>query len=148
MRIKITSQEQNPLLKRTDITFEVEHKETRGTPSRLEVRKELASKLKRNTELVYVKKMETRTGTMTATGKATAYDSVEQAKLVEPEHIIIRNTPPEKPEEEKAEKVEEKVEKKEAEKEGKPEEKAKEAEENERQKAEHEVDEKGAKTSG
>ena len=99
MKIKITSKEQNPLLKRREITFEVEHKETGGTPSRLEVRKELASKLKKDVELVYVKRMETRTGTMTVVGKATAYDSAEQAKLVEPEHIIIRNTPQEKPEE-------------------------------------------------
>lgn len=101
MKIKITSQEQNPLLKRREITFEVEHKETRGTPSRLEVRKKLASKLKKDAELVYVKRMETRTGTMTAVGEATAYDSVEQAKLVEPKHIIVRNMPQEKPEEKK-----------------------------------------------
>ncbi len=101
MKIKIISQEQNPLLKRREITFEVEHKETRGTPSRLEVREELASKLKRDAELVYVKKMETRTGTMTAVGEATAYDSVEQAKLVEPEYIIVRNIPPEKAGEDK-----------------------------------------------
>jgi ribosomal protein S24E len=110
MKIKITSQEQNPLLKRKEITFEVEHKETRGTPSRLEVREELASKLKKDAELVYIKKMETRTGTMTAAGEATAYDSAEQAKLIEPEHLIVRNTPPEEPEEEK--KVEKKEEQK------------------------------------
>lgn len=114
MKIKITSQEQNLLLKRKEITFEVEHKKTGGTPSRLEVRKELASKLKRDTELVYVKRMETRTGTMTAVGEAVAYDSVEQAKLMEPEHIIIRHAPPEKPEEEKEEKkIEKKAEEKE-----------------------------------
>jgi len=99
MKIKIISQKQNPVLKRKEITFEVEHKETRGTPSRLEVRKELASKLESDVELVYVKRMETRTGTMTAFGEATAYDSVEQARLVEPEHIITRNTPQEKPKE-------------------------------------------------
>jgi ribosomal protein S24E len=113
MKIKITSQKQNPLLKRKEITFEAEHKETRGTPSRLEVREELASKLKKDAELVYIKKIETRTGTMTAAGEATAYDSVEQAKLVEPEHVIFRNTRPEEPE---GEKREEKGEKKEEQK--------------------------------
>jgi len=99
MKIKITSQEHNPLLKREEIAFEVEHEEMRGTPSRLEVRKELASKLKKDPELVYVRRIATRTGTMTAVGEATAYNSKEQAGFVESEHIIIRNTPQEKPEE-------------------------------------------------
>jgi len=99
MKIKITSQEHNPLLKREDIVFEVDHEEMKGTPSRLEVRKELASKLKKEPELVYVRRIETRTGTMTAVGEATAYNSKEQAAFVEPEHITIRNTPQEKPEE-------------------------------------------------
>jgi len=99
MKIKITSQEHNPLLKREEIVFEVDHEEMRGTPSRLEVRKELASKLKKEPELVYVRRIETRTGTMTAVGEATAYNSKEQAEFVESEHIILRNTPPERPEE-------------------------------------------------
>ncbi|MFQ6064288.1 MAG: 30S ribosomal protein S24e [Candidatus Bathyarchaeia archaeon] len=114
MKIKVISQEQNPLLKRKEIVFEVEHKETGRTPSRLEVREGLASKLKKDAELVFVKRMETRTGTMTAVGEATAYDSVEQAKFVEREHIIARNTAKKEPEEEKEEqKIEKEVEKKE-----------------------------------
>jgi ribosomal protein S24E len=55
--------------------------------------------------------METKTGTMIAVGEANAYDSIEQAKFVEPKHIIARNTPPEK--KEKPEKPEEPKEKKE-----------------------------------
>lgn len=133
MKMKITSQEQNPLLKRKEISFEVEHKEPGGTPSRLEVRKELASKLKRDIELVYVRRMETRTGTMIAAGEAAAYDSIEQARLIEPEHIIARNTPQKKPEEKKEElKIEKEAEKKEeerAEQEKEAEQKGKEEEE-------------------
>ncbi len=105
MKVKIVSQEYNPLLKRKEIVFKVEHAETGGTPPRFEVRKKLASKLKTKLELVYVKKMETKTGTMIAVGEANAYDSVEQAKLLEPEHIVARNVPPAPPE--KAEKEEE-----------------------------------------
>ncbi len=103
MKVKITSQEQNPLLKRAEINFQVEHRDVEGTPSRLQVKDALASKLKKDPELVYIKRMETKTGTMTAEGEATAYDSVEQAKLVEPEHIIARNVSPEESEEEKEE---------------------------------------------
>jgi len=111
MNVRITSEEYNPLLKRKEVAFEVEHKETGGTPSRLEVRKRLATLLKTDLELVYVKRMETKTGTMIAVGEANAYDSIEQAKLVEPKHIIARNTPPEKQEKpEEPEKPEEKKE--------------------------------------
>lgn len=99
MKVKIVSQEHNPLLKRKEIVFEVEHEETGGTPSRFSVRKELASKLKNDLELVYVKELKTKTGTLTAVGEANAYDSIEQAKLLEPKYIIARNAPPEKPEE-------------------------------------------------
>jgi len=100
MKIKIVSQEYNPLLKRKEIVFEVEHAETGGTPPRFEVREKLASKLKTRLELVYVRRMETKTGTMIVAGEANAYDSVEQAKLLEPEHIVARNAPPEKAEKE------------------------------------------------
>ncbi len=109
MKLKIVSKEQNPLMKRKEVTFSVEHAQTGGTPTRVEVRKQLAKLLKTDLDLVYVKQLETKTGTMVAIGEANAYDSVEQAKLVEPKHIIARNAIPEKPE--KAEAPEEKPEK-------------------------------------
>jgi ribosomal protein S24E len=109
MKLKIVSKEQNPLMKRKEVTFSVEHAQTGGTPTRVEVRKQLAKLLKTDLNLVYVKQLETKTGTMVAIGEANAYDSVEQAKLVEPKHIIARNATPEKPEE--AEAPEEKPEK-------------------------------------
>lgn len=108
MKVKILSKEHNPLLKKREVTFQVEHADKGGTPSRLEARKQLATLLKTDLELVYVKKMETKTGTTIAFGKANAYDSVEQARLVEPKHIVARNVPlkqsetpqaPEKPKE-------------------------------------------------
>jgi ribosomal protein S24E len=48
-------------------------------------------------DMVFVKKLETKTGTHIAVGLANVYDSIDQARLVEPEYIIKRNTPPEKP---------------------------------------------------
>ena len=99
MKLKIVSKEQNPLMKRNEVTFRIEHDQTGGTPPRVEVRKQLATLLKTDLELVYVKQLETKTGTMVAVGEANAYDSIEQAKLMEPKHIIARNATPEKPEE-------------------------------------------------
>ncbi|MGW8288954.1 MAG: 30S ribosomal protein S24e, partial [Candidatus Bathyarchaeia archaeon] len=45
MKLKIVSKEKNPLIKRTEITFSLEHDQTGGTPSRTEVRKQLAAQL-------------------------------------------------------------------------------------------------------
>jgi small subunit ribosomal protein S24e len=103
MEINITSQKENPLLKRKEIQFHVEH-DTGSTPPRLEVRRAVATALKSNVDLVFIKKFETKTGTHTAVGTAHLYESVEQATLIEPEYIMKRNIPPEKPKEEAKEK--------------------------------------------
>ena len=98
MKVKIVSKEQNPLLKRKEVIFRIEHEKNGGTPTRGEVRKEIATLLKTDLELVYVKQMETKTGTMVAIGEANTYESIGQAKLNEPKHLIARNVTPEKPE--------------------------------------------------
>jgi len=100
MEIKIVSEKENPLLKRKEVYFQVEHSQTGNTPPRLEVRKAVATALKKNADLIFVKKIETKTGTRTAVGLANVYDSIEQAKLIEPKYIVKRNVPPEKPKEE------------------------------------------------
>jgi small subunit ribosomal protein S24e len=103
MELKIIDEHKNILLKRKEITFEVNHSQTKGTPSRVELRNKLAEMLKTKPELIYVKRVETKSGTMLATGLANAYDSIEQAKRVEPKYIIARNTPAAEKKEEKAE---------------------------------------------
>jgi small subunit ribosomal protein S24e len=100
MDIKVISDKQNPLLKRREVQFQVEHTQTGSTPPRLEVRKALASALKANMDLVIIKKFETKTGTNAAVGIANVYDSAEQLKLIEPEYIVKRNVPAEKSKEE------------------------------------------------
>jgi small subunit ribosomal protein S24e len=103
MEVKIVSTKENPLLKRKEVDFRVEQDATVQTPNRLDVKKALATKLKVNEELVFVKKMQTMTGTHTTVGNATAYETVEQAKFIEPEYIRKRNSPPEEPKEEENE---------------------------------------------
>jgi len=100
MEVKIVSDKENLLLKRREVYFQVQHDQTGSTPPRQEVRKAIAAALKTGEDLVFVKKLETKTGTHTAVGVANVYDSIEQAKLIEPGYIIKRNTPPEKPKEE------------------------------------------------
>lgn len=124
MKINIISKDQNPLMKRREVKFSVDHSDVGGTPSRLEVSKQLASLLKTKVELVFVQNLETKTGTMVTVGEANVYDSVEQAKFMEPKHIIARNALPEKAEEPKEEKPQAKEEQPEEEKEETKEEEA------------------------
>ncbi len=99
MEVKVITETKNPLLKRTEVNFLIEHQEQGNTPPRLEVRKTLASSLKANPELVFIRKVTTRTGTHTAVGIAHIYETFEQAKLIEAGYIIRRHMPPEKPKE-------------------------------------------------
>ncbi len=102
MEVKIVSSKNNPLLKRKEVQFSIEHGPQSKTPARLDVRKALAAELKIGEELVFVRNMRTMTGTGTAVGHANIYQTAVQAKLVEPEYIVKRNNPPEKPKEEAA----------------------------------------------
>jgi ribosomal protein S24E len=103
MEVKIVSTKKNSLLKRKEVDFRVEQGPKGKTPERLEVKKAIAAELKINEDLVFIKKMKTMTGTNTAVGAANAYETVEQAKFIEPEYIRKRNSPPEEPKEEEQE---------------------------------------------
>ena len=100
MQIKIKSTKNNPLLKRKEVGFSIIQGPKEKTPQRLEVKKALAVEMKISDDVVFVKKMHTKTGTNITQGVANVYQEVEQAKLVEPEYIRKRNSPPEKPKEE------------------------------------------------
>jgi small subunit ribosomal protein S24e len=100
VEIEIVTSKENPLLKRREVQFRVEHGPQSKTPGRLDVRKALAVELKLGEELVFVKDMRTLTGTGTAVGHANVYETAVQAKIVEPKYIVKRNSPPEKPKEE------------------------------------------------
>ena len=100
MQVKIISKKENPLLKRKEVQFKIEHGPNGKTPARLDVKRSVAAELQVNEQLVFVKRMKTLTGTTTAVGFANAYETAEQAKIIEPEYIIKRNSPPEKPKEE------------------------------------------------
>jgi ribosomal protein S24E len=79
------------------VTFEIQEP---STPSRSEVRREIAVLLKADIDRVWVRYIETRSGTNTTVGLAHVYDDAAKAFEVEPEHIINRNQQPSKQEEE------------------------------------------------
>jgi len=92
--LKVTQDTYNPLLKRKEVSVEVEH-EGQGTPSRIELRKAVASKFSTKPENVYVIEVETRTGTQNAVCQIQVYDDAQTAQQTVPKYIQTRNLPPE-----------------------------------------------------
>ena len=100
MQVNIDSTKDNPLLKRKEIVFTITQGPKEKTPPRLEVKKAVAIEMKIGDDVVFIKRMRTKTGTNITVGEANVYQSVNQAKIVEPEYIRKRNSPPEKSKEE------------------------------------------------
>ena len=100
MEVKIISEKENQLLKRKEVRFQIKHTAA-STPPRLEIRRAVADALKANVDLVFVKRFVTKSGMHIAIGVANLYDTVDHAKLVEPEYIVMKNIPPPKTDEKK-----------------------------------------------
>jgi ribosomal protein S24E len=81
----------NPLIGRKEIEFEIKEQ---ATPSRAEVRRDIAVIMKTDLDKVWVRQIETKTGTHTTVGLVHVYDDSAKALQVEPEHIIKRNQAP------------------------------------------------------
>jgi len=102
MEIKIVSTKDNPLLKRKEVGFTITQGPKEKTPQRLDAKRAVANAVQVKENVVYIKSMETLTGTSITKGFANVYQSDEQAKKVEPEYIQKRNNP-QKPKEEASE---------------------------------------------
>jgi small subunit ribosomal protein S24e len=89
MDIEIIEEEDNPMLHRTDVRFEVVHEE--ATPSRLSVRDSLAAMLNKDAEEVVVHELDTKYGMRKTVGYAKVYDDPEFAREVEQKHMLERN---------------------------------------------------------
>jgi small subunit ribosomal protein S24e len=82
----------NPLLKRKEVRVEVDH-EGGGTPSRVDLRKAVASKFDTKPENVYVLDIESSTGTQKALCVVEVYDDPQSAQRTVPKYIQVRNLP-------------------------------------------------------
>jgi len=91
MDVDIISEEENPMLHRTDIRFETTTHEE-ATPSVcLSVRDSLAAKLDKASEEVVVHELDTKFGMRKTIGYAKVYDTAEDALDVEQEYMLERN---------------------------------------------------------
>ena len=72
MDVKKSSEKNNLLLKRKEITFFLDH-DSQGTPQLFEVKTAIASLYGVSEDLVYILKLETLTGTTRTVGEAEIY---------------------------------------------------------------------------
>ena len=89
MDIDIVTEEENPMLHRKDVRFELQHDD--ATPSRLSVRDSLAAKLNKDSREVVVRKLDTKFGMRKTIGEARVYETPEYAQQVETDHRLERN---------------------------------------------------------
>ncbi|SNZ16263.1 SSU ribosomal protein S24E [Natronoarchaeum philippinense] len=89
MDVEIIDEDENPMLHRTDVTFQITHDE--ATPERLSVRDSLAAKLNKDAGEVVVRSLDTKFGMRKTIGSAKVYESSDHAKDVEQDHMLERN---------------------------------------------------------
>lgn len=89
MDVEIVSEEENPMLHRSDVTFELVHPD--ATPARLQVRDSLAAKLNKDADEVVIRELDTKFGMRKTVGYAKVYETAEFAASVEQEHMLLRN---------------------------------------------------------
>ena len=79
MSVEIISDKKNPLLQRREVEFTASGK---TTPSRKELKAELAKALKANEKLIVIDFIDQKMGTNINTGKVKVYDSEEALKKI------------------------------------------------------------------
>jgi small subunit ribosomal protein S24e len=89
MDVEIIDEEDNPMLHRTDVRFQLTHDE--ATPSRLSVRDSLAAKVNKDAGEVVVHELDTKYGMRKTVGYAKVYDDADAAASVEQRHMLERN---------------------------------------------------------
>ena len=88
MKTVITSTKENPLIGRREIRFEIDQP---STPTRAEVRRDLAVTMKSEIDLVWVRSLESVTGTHKTIGLAHIYTDAKQALKIEPKHVVKKH---------------------------------------------------------
>ncbi len=90
MEIEIIEKKDNPLLKREEIKFKIDHTDSQ-TPSREVVASKLAAMLNADKNCTVLREIRSQFGIQEALGFANLYSSEDDAKQLEPKHILIRN---------------------------------------------------------
>lgn len=89
MKLDVIKERETPLLSRTRVTLGLEYEG--ATPSRLQLRKEVAGKLKVEEGLVVLKHIYTRFGQHKAKLIAHVYKNAEDLKRIEDEYMVVKH---------------------------------------------------------
>ncbi|MCK9151764.1 30S ribosomal protein S24e [Methanobacterium alcaliphilum] len=90
MEINIIKQNENPLLNRTEITFECLY-QGEATPKISNVKNKLVAMLDADKNLLVVDKVKPHFGEGKAEGYAKIYGSEDSLKDIETEHVMVKN---------------------------------------------------------
>lgn len=90
MKMEINEKKENPLYKRTEVYFTVDHA-GESTPGRNAVAEEVAKQMKAKRDCVVTTTIESVYGTGKSKGYAKVYDSKEAALELEREYLLKRN---------------------------------------------------------
>jgi small subunit ribosomal protein S24e len=102
MEVEIIKRQDNALLERTEVDFRVRHPgET--TPTREAIKEALKEALKVNKETLVIDRMNGEFGKGETKGYAKIYKSLDRAKEIETEHVLVKNKLAEKKAAKKAE---------------------------------------------
>jgi small subunit ribosomal protein S24e len=102
MEIKIIDRKENPVLNRTEITFDCEY-QGEETPKIIDVKHKLIALENSSKDLLVVDSMKPDYGVGNAVGLAKIYDSTEKLNEIETKAVISKNEEPEEPEAEESE---------------------------------------------
>ena len=94
MDITILEKKENPLLNRTEITFECDY-QTEGTPKIIDVKHKLVALEDASKELLVVDSMKPSYGEAKAVGLAKIYNSIEDLNKIETDSVKNKNEEPE-----------------------------------------------------
>lgn len=90
MKIEITNQKDNPLQKRKEVYFDIDHL-GESTPGRNAVAEEIAKKMKSKRNCIVIDNIESVYGIGKSKGYAKVYESKEAALSFEREYLLTRN---------------------------------------------------------
>jgi len=90
MQLEVLQRKENPLLKRTEVTFKATHK-AEPTPTRDALRAFLAKELNATKDIVVIDSQASTFGRYETVGYAKVYKSKDEALAVERKHILVRN---------------------------------------------------------
>ena len=91
MEIEVMEKKDHPLLSRLEVSFRVKHP-NESTPKRSEIRESIAGQLNVKKGCVVIDNMKAVFGKAETIGYAKVYKTEDDAKSIERDHILIRNS--------------------------------------------------------